>query len=184
MTPEELKRRYQEHWARSNQRERFVKLFLDVYLPKPFKAELVGLGAGSEEYINRSYNGVLEAFDIIIYYNSRPAVFVDVTGLSSPREGKPKLGYCIGEWKLGKAVKHGVLNNTWFAFVLEDEPTILWAPAQKFQTIYAKTGKLYGDERPVRCLPRARWLRWARFKAWLVQYAPIYASYLVKAARG
>jgi len=178
-----LKKRYMEQWQRSNARERFVKLFLDVYLPSGYEAELVGLGAGSAEYISWSYRGLWDAFDILIRYNGRPAAFLDVTGVSSPRDAKPGIGYCVGEWKIGKARRHGILEAAWAAFVLEDEPTILWAPLAKFTTNLARKAKLYEDERPVRCLPRNRWLRWTRFRSWLVQYAPHLSKLLADGVR-
>ncbi|MCE4625838.1 MAG: hypothetical protein F7C35_08280 [Desulfurococcales archaeon] len=179
-----LKERYREQWKRSNARERFVKLFLDVYLPQGFRAELTGLGAGSSEYIDRTYSGVFEAFDIVIFYEGSPAVFLDVTGVASPREALPGLGYCLGTWKLAKAEKFKVTPMSWAAFVLEDEPSILWAPYQKFKSIQAVDGRLYNDERPVRCLKRSRWLRWARFKTWLIRYGPVYARLLREGVTG
>ena len=158
LSPEELKKRYQEHWARSNQRERFVKLFLDVYLPKPFKAELTGLGAGSTDYIDRTYRGLAEAFDIAILYEDYPIAFVEVTGIEHSSMAKPGLGYCVGTWKiLDKADKLGVLDRVWIAYVIEGESTILWAPLSKFTTSKARPGKLYSDERELMCMKRRDW---------------------------
>ncbi len=175
-----LKDRYRSKWQASNKRELLVKHFLDVYLPPVFHAELTGLGAGSAEYIPRSYQGLLEAFDIVIFYEGKPAAFLDVTGVASPREALPGLGYCLGTWKLAKAEKYKVTPMSWAAFVLEDEPSILWAPYQKFKSIQAVEGRLYTDERPVRCLKRSRWLRWSRFKTWLIRYGPTYAMLLAE----
>ena len=173
-----LKHRYQPKWARSNARELIVKAVLDVRLPEGFRAELTGLGAGEDEYIERAYNGLLEAFDITIYYRDRPAAFIDVTGVSSPRDAKPKLGYCVGSWKLEKAKRHGVDMATWVAFVIDSEPTILWKHLRAFEKMSARPERLYGDEREVLCLPRSRWKHYSDFERWLRLYAPTYANYI------
>lgn len=181
LSPEELKQRYMQQWERGNRRERLVYLLLNTLLPDGFRAELTGLGAGENRYIDRSYGSLEEAFDITLYYHGKPCCFLDVTGVKSPRDAKPNIGYCIGEWKIEKAKKYGVIHQTWAVFVIDDELAFLFAPVKKFDTVLAKKAYLYKDERPVKCLPRARWLRWNRFKQWLIQYGPVYAKLLQQA---
>ena len=152
-----FKTRYRSKWKQSNARERFVKLFLDVYLPQGFEARLTGLGAGSSELIPRTYRGAREAFDITVYFNGAPVAFVEVTGIDYDKKPLEKLGYCVGEWKLEKASRHGVEDRVWIAFVVEAWSRILWAPATKFYTSLAKKAKLYEDERNVYCLPIKKW---------------------------
>ncbi|MEB3861493.1 MAG: nuclease [Desulfurococcales archaeon] len=173
-----LKHRYQPKWSRSNARELIVKAVLDVLLPDGFEARLTGLGAGEDGYIDRTYKGLLEAFDITIYYKNRPAAFVDVTGVPSPRDAKPKLGYCVGSWKIHKAKRHGVDIATWIAFVIDSEPTILWKHIKAFEKWGIRPERLYGDEREVLCLPRSKWKHYSDFERWLRLYAPSYANYI------
>ena len=179
----ELKRRYQDKWARSNARERFVLLFLNTFLPQGFRAELTGLGAGSSEYIERSYRGVLEAFDITILFSGEPVALVDVTGVTHPGEARPGLGYCVGEWKLDKAYRLGVERRAWAAFAIEGEPAILWAPITKFNTSIARRARLYEDEQPVRCLPRRAWHPFNR-PNWSTGKIPFLAWLRLAAAEG
>ena len=157
LTPEELKQRYLLEWNKGNARERFVLLFLKVYLPSFFEPRLTGLGAGSTEYIPRSYKGALEAFDITIYYEGGPLAFIEVTGLDYSKKPRKGLGYCVGEWKIDKAYKHNLQSRTWVAYVIETQSRILWAPITKFLTSHAKQAKLREDERPHRCLPLRKW---------------------------
>ena len=181
---EALKQRYQGKWRKSNAREYIVKAVLDVLLPDGFTAEITGLGAGSDEYIEGSYSSILDAFDITIYYMDRPCAFVEVTGVSSPQDAKPKLGYCVGSWKLHKAGKYNVEPMTWIAFVIDSEPTILWKSINAFNGLSVRPQKLYEDEREVYCLPRSRWKRYSDFERWLRLYGPSYANYLEKIAEG
>ena len=175
-----LKQRYRDKWRRGNARERIVMAVLDAMLPPGYTPVLVGLGAGSDAFIPRSYRGLREAFDIAVLYDEvgAPAVLLDVTGVASPRDAKPGLGYCIGTWKLDKARQHGVLDMAWAAFVIDDEPTILWAPYKRFLAYYATKARLYRDERPVRCLRRGNWRRFSDFTTWLVVYGPAHAKAL------
>ncbi len=191
---DELKQRYNADWVKSNARERFVLLYLKVYLPPVFEPRLTGLGAGSSEYIPRSYRGAGEAFDITIYFNGLPVAYVEVTGLDYDKRPKKGLGYCVGEWKIDKAYKHRLQDRTWVAYVLETQSRILWAPITKFLTSLAKLGKLYEDERPHRCLPIQKWHPFYKpdwktgpipFLNWLTAKAATEGPIIVKgAARG
>ena len=157
----DFKQRYRHRWPDSVLRERFVLLFLKVFLPQGFEARLVGFGAGNPEYVEGRFHGLEDAIDIAVFFQGDPIALIDVTGVTHRSVKKKGLGYCVGGWKLfGKAEKYGVLDRMWIAFVLEGETRILWAPATKFLTEYAIPGKLYEDEDDVRCLPAHKWHPW------------------------
>ena len=181
-TTHKFKARYRGKWPVSVLRERFVLLFLKVFLPRGFEARLVGFGAGSPDYVEGRFHGLEDAVDIAVFFNGDPIALIDVTGVPHRSAKKKGLGYCAGEWKLlDKAERYGVLDRLWIAFVLEGESTILWAPATKFLTDYARPGKLYEDEGIVYCLERKYWHPWDNprwsgrgrvpFKWWLLQKA-------------
>ena len=178
MDARELKRRYMERWRVSSARERFVLAFLNVYLPQGFGARFVGLGAGSSRLLDGWYRGLLDAYDIIVMFHGRPAAFVEVTGVSSPREALPGLGYCVGTWKLSKAPE-SIRPAIWFAFVIDDEPTILWMSAFRLVSLeklgLARRARLHEDEREVVCASRARWKRFGVFKHWLAEHGVHFA---------
>ena len=75
----------------------------------------------------------------------------------------------------------------WFAFVIDDEPTILWSSAQRLVSMervgLAERARLYGDEREVICMPRARWKRLGSFLSWLATVGPSYARLLEERGR-
>jgi len=182
-----LKERYQGKWVRSNKRERLVIEYLNDYLPFGFRAELRGLGAGSNARVDGWHSGMLDAFDIVVYYNGVPAAFIDVTGVDSVdivRQHKCR-GYCVGSWKLGKAKRYNVLEDAWIAFVVDDEPRILWLPLAYLDHLLASPHtdvcRLYRDERVVYCLSSRYWRKAARFFHWLVTMAQYKAK--LKASR-
>ncbi len=154
---DELKQRYMQQWIKSNAREHFVLLYLKTFLGREFKPVLTGLGAGSSEYVGRAYRGLLEAFDITIFFNDLPLAFVEVTGLDMDKKPLEKLGYCVGIWKIDKAYRHRVADRTWIAYVLEAQSRILWAPITKFTTSKASKGYLRRDEQEYRCLRAKDW---------------------------
>ena len=182
MAPKGLKERYGDKWPVSVLRERLVLAYLNMFLPRGFRAVLVGFGAGSVGRIDGGYNGLGDAFDIAVFFHGDPVALVDVTGFTHRSVKKKRLGYCAGEWKLlDKAERYGVLDRLWIAFVVEGESTILWAPATKFLTDQATPARLYEDEREVLCLPREKWHpfdnpKWdgkgkIPFKTWLEKMA-------------
>lgn len=195
MDARELKRRYMEKWRRSNARELYVLYGLRAFLPEPFKVRLTGLGAGSDSYIERSYQGLEEAFDITVYYDGRPCCFVDVTGVESVSDVRMHScrGYCVGSWKLAKARKLGVVEAVWVALVVEEDWRVLWLPLRLLDAWesgdapWLSRCRLYEDERESLCLESSRWKRFKHFKQWLLSYAPYHArriSELQARARG
>ena len=182
LSPTELKRRYMERWARSNARERFVVLALNAYLPRPWRAELTGLGAGSDQYIPGSYTGPGDAFDITVYYNDVPVAYVDVTGVESSDAMKRHecMGRCVASWKMRKARKFKVIDRLWFAFVVDENLAVYWLSArwldQHLEAPSITECRLYRDERTVYCIPPAYWKRFRSFRNWLLHYALAYAG--------
>ena len=183
----QLKDRYQPKWSRSNARELMVLGMLNTVLPPRFEAVLTGLGAGSTEYIERSYRDLAEAFDIMIIdrVEERPVLFVEVTGTDrykrlscQDRESHLK---CIGSWKLAKARRYRVTYSVWAVFVT---PTARdrwqhyqWLE-QNLEAPYVKTCKLEDDEREAICTPPERWVQRESFIRWFNNYWPIAAKYL------
>lgn len=177
----ELKERYASKWALSNAREKLVLALLEAYLPPGFSARLTGLGAGSRELIPRSYSNLLEAFDITVYYNGSPVAFVDVTGADTIGMRKSECrGRCVGEWKLEKARKHGVISRLWIAFVNDDTGSTYWLSMrwleQHSEAPFVSRCRLYSNERFVYCVPPAYWRRLRHFLNWLTTYGRVYAK--------
>ncbi|MEB2836675.1 MAG: hypothetical protein GSR80_000622 [Desulfurococcales archaeon] len=172
-----LKERYREKWVKSNARERFVLAALNAFLPKPWRAELTGLGAGEDRLIERTYSGVEEAFDITVYHGDAAIAFVDVTGVASVADARRHecSGYCVGSWKLGKCRRHRVCGRAWVALVVDEDLRVLWLPLawldQAAEAPYVRGCRLYGDERIVLCTDSSRWKRFKHFKNWLVHTA-------------
>ena len=186
----DYKRRYSNHWIYSNARELYVLSLINlklhsiiegvkrrtrsslvrVFLEKtPVRAELVGLGAGSTEYIPEYYHGLRDAFDIAILVGSEPCCWIDPTGVVFPEDLKPGLGYCVGTWKLEKAAKYKVVDRTWFAFVVNDRGTARFIKASwLYNQVQAESprvtiAKLWEDERPVVCTSPKNWTGKDRF---------------------
>ena len=170
-----LKERYQARWKQSNARERFVALALNAYLPRPWRAELTGLGAGSEDYIDRSYGSLEEAFDITVYYDTTPVAYVDVTGAASVADVRRHEcpGFCVGSWKLEKCRRYGVCRRAWVAFVVDEDLRVLWLPLAwleaHLEAPFVTECRLYSDERTVYCTDSSRWKRFRHFRQWLTQ---------------
>ncbi len=184
----QLKRRYREQWARSNARERFVALALNAFLPRPWRAELTGLGAGVDDYIPRSYTRPEDAFDITLYYDNTPAVWVEVTGVPSSddmRRHPECRGLCVGVWKLRKAREFRVVERLWFAFVVDESWSVRWLPArlldlwERGEAPWLQRCRLRGDEREALCADGGRWKRFRHFRQWLLNYGLV----LVKGVR-
>ena len=180
LSPEELKRRYMEQWERSNARERFVALALNAYLPRPWRAELTGLGAGVDDYIPRSYSRPEDAFDITVYYGDRPVAWVEVTGVPSSsdmRRHPACRGLCVGLWKLRKAREFRVVERLWFAFVVDESWSVRWLPAKQLdyweqgEAPWLQRCRLRRDERTALCTEPHRWRRYRTFQYWLTRYA-------------
>ena len=182
----ELKRRYQEKWARGNARERFVLAALNAFLPPGFTAELTGRGAGSEEYIERSFEGREEAFDITIYHGDAAVAYVDVTGVAGRGDMQRHRcnGLCVGVWKLEKASRLGLLDRAWIAFVVDEDLSIRFQSLrwlrQALEAPYTRVCRLYEDERLTYCTDTHYWKRFKAFRNWLVHTA----VYQALAARG
>ena len=167
-----LKGRYKPKWKDSNRREQLVLRALEIYLPGPYRPVLSGLGAGSQEFIQRSYNGLPEAFDITVLYHGYPVAYIDVTGVEKLRRGSVRCsGYCVGSWKLEKCRRYGVCDRTWIAFVVDESWRISWMPMERLESIVAggraSECRLYRDERAVYCSPPSSWLKWWNFVFWL-----------------
>ena len=172
-----LKRRYMGKWARANAREHLVAHALIAYLPEAFEVRLTGLGAGRTDYIERSYASLEEAFDITVYYNGKPAAFLNVTGVAdstSARLAKCN-GRCVGSWKLAKASKLGVTNRTWIAWVNDESASMYFLPLAWLEHYreapFVAKCRFYEDERVVYCVPPQYRKRLRHFLAWLTQTA-------------
>lgn len=173
----ELKKRYREKWARSNARERFVLAALNAFLPRPWRAELTGLGAGEDRLIDRTYSGLEEAFDITVYHNGAPVAYVEVTGVESRVDMQRHRcqGKCVGLWKLAKARRLGAVDRVWVAYVVDEDLSVYWLGMrwldQHAESPQASRCRLYGDERDVLCIPNTYWKRFRHFRNWLVHTA-------------
>ncbi len=182
-----LKHRYQPKWSKSNARELMILGMLNTVLPPRFEAVLTGLGAGSTEYIERSYRDLAEAFDIMIIDRDeeRPVLFIEVTGAGSYKElgcqGQEHHLKCVGSWKLAKARRYRVSYSVWAVFIT---PTgrdrwqhYQWL-VQNLEAPYVKRCKLYNDERELLCTPPGRWVKRESFIRWFNNYWPVAARYL------
>ena len=173
----ELKERYREKWAKSNARERFVLAALNAFLPRPWHAELTGLGAGSDEYVDAVYSSPMDAFDITLYHGGTPIAWVDVTGVESSESMKRHEcpGRCVASWKMRKAREFRVVDRLWFAFVVDENLAVYWLSArwldQHIEAPIVTECRLYRDERTVYCASPAYWKRFKHFKNWLVHTA-------------
>ena len=170
----DYKQRYQEKWPTSNKRERLVLGYLEDYLPPDFTPRLVGLGAGQSTRIEYWHRGVEDAFDIAVLYKGGIAAYIDVTGVDSLETIKKHKckGYCVASWKHYKARKYNILDIAWTAFVIDDEPRILWLPFSYLDHLlaspHAEVCRLYQDEKQVYCLPSRYWRKARRFFTWLL----------------
>jgi len=180
-----LKQRYREKWQRSNARERLVLALLEAYLPEPFGARLTGLGAGQDDYIPRGYSNPFDAFDITVYYGSKPCCWVEVTGVESSHDmaRHPACkGLCVGLWKLRKAREFRVAHRLWFAFVVDENASIRWLSAalldqwETGEAPWLRRCRLRRDESEALCLDGSYWKRFKSFLNWLVRYGPVYAA--------
>ncbi len=187
--PTFFKLRYRDQWPVSNARELYVLGLLNTVFYPRYRAVLTGLGAGSSELIPRSYQDLLEAFDILVVDElDRPVVFIEVTGTReykrlSCQDGESHLK-CVGSWKLRKARKYRVLFSVWSVFITPSGRD-RWLHydwlARNLEAPYVKTCKLVEDEREVYCTPPDRWVRRESFFNWLRTYAAVSRSILSKA---
>jgi hypothetical protein len=185
-----MKERYRGEWSVANARELYVLSLVNLALPVVIErlksrtgdtkvrvyldkariyAKLTGLGAGTSEFISRSYSGIMEAFDITVLVDDEPCCWVDATGVASVDELKPGLGYCAATWKLQKAKKYRVLDRTWFAFVINETGTVKflragWLAYQlEAESPRVWLAKLYQDENMIACANPRNWLSREKF---------------------
>ena len=168
----DLKQRYRFKWRVSARRELLVLWLLNHYYELPrhgLLASLTGLGAGSNELIPRFYNTPEEAFDITVYRVAdwKPVAYIDVTGISSPRDLQPGKGLCVGIWKAWKAEKLGLeKSRVWFVHVEDDGPRLRWINLEYLER-NAERHRLRSDEKPLLCLASQKWRTTQQFIRWL-----------------
>jgi len=185
-----LKHRYSGKWLYANAREYYILSLVNLALPAIIKklmertrlgtlktylakarveARLTGLGAGSTEYLDRTYSGLEEAFDITVYVDGDPCCWVDATGVELVDDLKEGLGYCAATWKLRKAKKYEVLDRTWFAFVINETGTAKFLRASwlayhlEAESPRVTTARLREDEREAACTSPRNWLSKDKF---------------------
>ena len=182
MASVDYKQRYQEKWPLSNAREYYIVYMLNTALWPRYRAELVGLGAGSTRWIPGFYHDLRDAFDIVVIdnYDDAPVALVEVTGASDFKkldcqDGEDKRSLrCIGEWKLEKAEKYGIAFSTWAVFVgpkaRDKWQHFDWLRRSR-EAPFVRKCKIYRDERTALCTPPDYWVRRESFLNWLRNYA-------------
>ena len=188
----DFKQDYRNDWVYANAREYFVLSLLNRRLPGLFEshkawAEPAGHGAFNPGVVEGWHSGALDKFDIVVKIDGVPCCFVEVSGVNNVIEmDRPELGlteddYCVGSWKLNDARKHGILDRTWFAFVILDSKSVRFLYAKYLGTLVSgeypglKTAVLRRGEGPSYCLDKRMWKPLRNLLNWIKNRGLAYA---------
>lgn len=189
----DLKGRYDSTRVAAVAREYYVLAMLNHHLSRRFQAlrvwaEPAGHGALTPTRVEGWHTGPGDKFDIAVMVEGRPCCWVEVTGeddeakLERPDLGLTSDDYCVGSWKLRDARKHGILDRTWFAFVLMSKRQIRVIYAKYLDYLVAgehpavKERVLNPDEGPSYCLDRrAYWRPFSVLVDWIAKKGYAYA---------
>ena len=174
MDAQRLKQRYASKWRIAARRELFVFNIINLLLDGTgCYALFTGVGSGSSEYLDRSYDNPLNAYDFTIICRGKVVAFLDVTGYRSYSEAKGDPKPCVLMPKLWKAEKLGIpLEKLWFLHFVDSRISLrviqAWEIAQ-----HPKAEKRYlvKGEHPYLCLDQRYWHDPSRLRKWLTGVA-------------
>lgn len=164
-----LKQRYAEKWRVGAWRELLVYNILNILLdPYGFTVVFTGIGSGSADFIDKSYDNPVNAFDFVVLApDGRLAGFIDVTGYRDYSSGKTDTKPCILLPKIWKAERFSVLDRLWFIHVVDSRISLRFIRALYVKHLLdhgmAEKRRLYSDENWYVCIPQEKWAEPRRF---------------------